>query len=913
MKILVCLILFLHILNANAQRTIWPPIIGVEFQSTGLLINKNEAYFTSETQLENGDYTSEIVHTSSGAYDNWDSISALNSEINSNPYNFVVGVSENADTIYLKGSTSNSNPNMKGLSFSSLVDGVWSAPKKIKMKGMTSKTPFYDLYVHPKGNWCLISLEKQRKQSDDIYISFKNKLEGYYEKPVPLGQNINTTASEITPFITEDGKYLFFSRTNSYGATNYDDSINYDIYMSQSMDTSLINWSTPLPLIGINTPGYEGNYWCCKDSFAFYTFISRETERKQIYTTLAPRALRHSDSYDDQMHVSRLRPLDNKRIELPALLNTYKVELPKTNSLIPRGSIQAEAPIYNIKAKIKIGDSLDASVSNILVEAKDAKGNKIAETRTDSAGSFTFENLPLNQKVFYSTPENTSSQVKVGLVDANGNEEEAVSISVFSDFIFQEIEKESAVIQLLDQLDESSLDKYWSGNLSEFIVHIDDEQKIELFLATKIIEGVILDSNESIIRCIDSLTAIDKNSQTIISVQVVSDSTFDLSSLDSVTRYSFSMNGNEINNPKIISLQEYLMISHNERPLTNETIFDLGLPVNQPNDLNAQGTDINNDVLSDPRASRSSNNLDVTIVNDSSSLHVVGGAEFKQTEQDSILMKQADEGSIAVVDNPMDNQEPVEVELTIDNAQGTDINNDVSADPRASRSSNNLDVTIVNDSSSLHVVGGAEFKQTEQDSILMKQADEGSIAAVDNPMDNQEPVDVELTIDNADPKLSSGTAYNDKLSALPRAIFKAPVDPLYGSSYDKFLNKDGSYAKIIQTEKGVNYHFDFNSIQITQSQISYIIKTIAPFYRESDKMLIILEGHTDDAGSEEVNDRVGILRASQVLYELERAGIEDVDLKIISRGETNPIAPNTSDEGRAMNRRVEIIYTQSAN
>ena len=797
-----------------------------------MLINKNEAYFTSETQLENGDYTSEIVHTSSGAYDNWDSISALNSEINSNPYNFVVGVSENADTIYLKGSTSNSNPNMKGLSFSSLVDGVWSAPKKIKMKGMTSKTPFYDLYVHPKGNWCLISLEKQRKQSDDIYISFKNKLEGYYEKPVPLGQNINTTASEITPFITEDGKYLFFSRTNSYGATNYDDSINYDIYMSQSMDTSLINWSTPLPLIGINTPGYEGNYWCCKDSFAFYTFISRETERKQIYTTLAPRALRHSDSYDDQMHVSRLRPLDNKRIELPALLNTYKVELPKTNSLIPRGSIQAEAPIYNIKAKIKIGDSLDASVSNILVEAKDAKGNKIAETRTDSAGSFTFENLPLNQKVFYSTPENTSSQVKVGLVDANGNEEEAVSISVFSDFIFQEIEKESAVIQLLDQLDESSLDKYWSGNLSEFIVHIDDEQKIELFLATKIIEGVILDSNESIIRCIDSLTAIDKNSQTIISVQVVSDSTFDLSSLDSVTRYSFSMNGNEINNPKIISLQEYLMISHNERPLTNETIFDLGLPVNQPNDLNAQGTDINNDVLSDPRASRSSNNLDVTIVNDSSSLHVVGGAEFKQTEQDSILMKQADEGSIAVVDNPMDNQEPVEVELTID---------------------------------------------------------------------------------NADPKLSSGTAYNDKLSALPRAIFKAPVDPLYGSSYDKFLNKDGSYAKIIQTEKGVNYHFDFNSIQITQSQISYIIKTIAPFYRESDKMLIILEGHTDDAGSEEVNDRVGILRASQVLYELERAGIEDVDLKIISRGETNPIAPNTSDEGRAMNRRVEIIYTQSAN
>jgi len=832
MKILVCLILFLHIVNANAQRTIWPPIIGVEFESTGLLISKNEAYFTSESQLENGDYISKLVHTSSGAYDNWDSISALNSEINSNQYNSIVGLSENADTIYLKGPYSKNNPNLKGLSFSSLVDEVWSAPKKIKMKGMTSKTPFYDLYVHPKGNWCLISFEKEKRQSDDIYISFKNKLEGYYEKPVPLGQNINTTASEITPFITDDGKYLFFSRTNSYGATNYDDSINYDIYMSQSMDTSLINWSTPVPLIGINTPGYEGGYWCCKDSFAFYTSVLRETERKQIYTTLAPRSLRHRDSYDDQMHISRLRPLDNKRIELPALLNTYKVELPKTNSLIPRGSIQAEVPIYNIKAKIKIGDSLDASVSNILVEAKDAKGNKIAETRTDSTGSFTFENLPLNQKVFYTTPENTSSQVKVGLVDADGNEEEAVPISLFSDFIFQELEKESAVIQLLDLSDESSLDKYWSGNLSEFIVNIDDGQKIELFLATKIIEGVILDSNERIIRGIDSLIAMDKNSQTIISVQLVSDSTFDLSSLDSVTRYSFSMNGNEINNPKIISLQEYLMISHNERPLTNETIFDLGLSVNQSNDFNAQ-------------------------------------------------------------------------------AQVTDINNDVLSDPRASRSPNNLDVTIVNDSSSLHLVGGAELKQTEQDSILMKQADEGLIVVDDDPMGNQEPVEVGLTIDNADPKLSSGTVYNEKFSPRPRTNIKVPVDPLYGSSYDKFLNKDGSYAKIIQTEEGVNYHFDFNSIQITQSQISYIIKTIAPFYRESEKMLIILEGHTDDIGSVEVNHRVGILRASQVLYALEMAGIEDVDLKIISRGGTNPIAPNTSDEGRAINRRVEIIYTDS--
>ena len=135
-----------------------------------------------------------------------------------------------------------------------------------------------------------------------------------------------------------------------------------------------------------------------------------------------------------------------------------------------------------------------------------------------------------------------------------------------------------------------------------------------------------------------------------------------------------------------------------------------------------------------------------------------------------------------------------------------------------------------------------------------------------------------------------------------------PINLKYPTSYEDFIQSDGSYAQIIQIDEGVNYHFDFNQIYISNAQLEYIIETIRPFYDENKAISLTLEGHTDSIGSVEINERVGVMRASQVLYALENAGIEDADLKIISRGELDPIGSNSKPEGRAMNRRVEILY-----
>jgi peptidoglycan-associated lipoprotein len=68
-----------------------------------------------------------------------------------------------------------------------------------------------------------------------------------------------------------------------------------------------------------------------------------------------------------------------------------------------------------------------------------------------------------------------------------------------------------------------------------------------------------------------------------------------------------------------------------------------------------------------------------------------------------------------------------------------------------------------------------------------------------------------------------------------------------------------------------------------------------------------IEGHTDNVGPKEINDKIGLERAEAVKrYLYEQHQIPLFKMNVISYGEQKPIAPNTTKEGRAQNRRVVI-------
>jgi outer membrane protein OmpA-like peptidoglycan-associated protein len=75
-------------------------------------------------------------------------------------------------------------------------------------------------------------------------------------------------------------------------------------------------------------------------------------------------------------------------------------------------------------------------------------------------------------------------------------------------------------------------------------------------------------------------------------------------------------------------------------------------------------------------------------------------------------------------------------------------------------------------------------------------------------------------------------------------------------------------------------------------------------YPESTVQVI---GHTDSSGDASHNQSLSVDRANSVVNVLSGAGVPNTRLQAIGRGEDQPIASNLSDDGKAQNRRVEIV------
>jgi outer membrane protein OmpA-like peptidoglycan-associated protein len=88
------------------------------------------------------------------------------------------------------------------------------------------------------------------------------------------------------------------------------------------------------------------------------------------------------------------------------------------------------------------------------------------------------------------------------------------------------------------------------------------------------------------------------------------------------------------------------------------------------------------------------------------------------------------------------------------------------------------------------------------------------------------------------------------------------------------------------------------------------VKEIAGTLADKGSVRVILEGHTDDVGSEAFNQKLGLDRALAVQAELVSLGVSSDRLSSVSFGETKPVDPAKTKEARARNRRVEVEVAQ---
>lgn len=107
-------------------------------------------------------------------------------------------------------------------------------------------------------------------------------------------------------------------------------------------------------------------------------------------------------------------------------------------------------------------------------------------------------------------------------------------------------------------------------------------------------------------------------------------------------------------------------------------------------------------------------------------------------------------------------------------------------------------------------------------------------------------------------------------------------------------------------------HFAFDSSQIRQ-QIADILTGVANAMNkdENKSKTFELAGHTDSTGPDDYNMGLGERRADAVREFLIDNGVSGGRLTTISYGESKPVASNDTAEGRAENRRVDIVDTSS--
>ncbi|MBR6991167.1 MAG: OmpA family protein [Bacteroidales bacterium] len=116
------------------------------------------------------------------------------------------------------------------------------------------------------------------------------------------------------------------------------------------------------------------------------------------------------------------------------------------------------------------------------------------------------------------------------------------------------------------------------------------------------------------------------------------------------------------------------------------------------------------------------------------------------------------------------------------------------------------------------------------------------------------------------------------------------------------------YDRLTTDGKIVTYAITFESGKADLKPESIVeIKRVAKLMQEHTDLSFEVQGHCDNTGSDAVNDPLSQKRAEAIVAALVKQGIDKSRLTAVGKGSHSPIAPNTTDEGRAKNRRVEFV------
>jgi outer membrane protein OmpA-like peptidoglycan-associated protein len=109
------------------------------------------------------------------------------------------------------------------------------------------------------------------------------------------------------------------------------------------------------------------------------------------------------------------------------------------------------------------------------------------------------------------------------------------------------------------------------------------------------------------------------------------------------------------------------------------------------------------------------------------------------------------------------------------------------------------------------------------------------------------------------------------------------------------------------SQEKLTVNFSFNSVEIKPADISQIESLW--FKAKNGKGKVTIAGYADQLGTEEYNQKLSQKRAENIAKILQKMGLDNrYQVVVKGFGEAKPVAENTTEQGRALNRRVEILF-----
>jgi OmpA-OmpF porin, OOP family len=154
--------------------------------------------------------------------------------------------------------------------------------------------------------------------------------------------------------------------------------------------------------------------------------------------------------------------------------------------------------------------------------------------------------------------------------------------------------------------------------------------------------------------------------------------------------------------------------------------------------------------------------------------------------------------------------------------------------------------------------------------------------------------------------LTEGSAYGMYVSAPGHLLHSFNFDYSQKKEFDPqtldiYLDPVSKGASIVLN----NLFFDTGKYQL-EAQSKTELQKLVDFMKQYSELRIEISGHTDDIGTDKANLDLSEKRAQSVVEYLTRNGVPKERLSAIGYGKVKPVKPNTSEENRQLNRRIEL-------